>query len=224
MSINRISRQVVPGNHQEVPIGQHSCDRLLKGTALMDVQEKNRYLVQTWGYCGMPADMQTKHTYQWLLTKNNVSSLYWQYHRVLGMHVHEAAHVNLDEWLDPKSAHYNKTLAASIFHYEAWAAKGKRVKVCIATDEMKRAVWKYGHDSQIILNSTFGLCNRWILCFRRVYRLPFFSSRRPQGASRRQLDTITASLPSSSLNEGRPSSVTRVAVSLHLKCGSPTRI
>jgi hypothetical protein len=165
MSINRISRQVVPGNHQEVPIGQHSCDRLLKGTALMDVQEKNRYLVQTWGYCGMPADMQTKHTYQWLLTKNNVSSLYWQYHRVLGMHVHEAAHVNLDEWLDPKSAHYNKTLAASIFHYEAWAAKGKRVKVCIATDEMKRAVWKYGHDSQIILNSTFGLCNRWILCF-----------------------------------------------------------
>lgn len=33
----------------------------------------------------------------------------------------------------------------------------------MATDDMRRATWKYAHGSQLILDGTFGLCNRKVL-------------------------------------------------------------
>ncbi|KAJ7033561.1 hypothetical protein C8F04DRAFT_1260815 [Mycena alexandri] len=82
-----------------------------------------------------------------------------------GVTVTDAPQVNIDEWLDPQSEKYNPTLAHAIFHYSARAAKKERFEVAIATDEMNRAAWMYGHDSQIILDGTFGVCDSRLLLF-----------------------------------------------------------
>jgi hypothetical protein len=41
----------------------------------------------------------------------------------------------------------------------------ERFEVCVATLDMCEAAWKYGHESQIILDGTFGVCNKKILLF-----------------------------------------------------------
>jgi hypothetical protein len=43
--------------------------------------------------------------------------------------------------------------------------KEDHLKVCVATQEMKDAAWKYAHKSQIILDSTFRVCDKKLLLF-----------------------------------------------------------
>jgi len=38
-------------------------------------------------------------------------------------------------------------LADAIFHYLPWVTKCERFEVCIATEEMKEAAWKYTYKS-----------------------------------------------------------------------------
>ena len=73
--------------------------------------------------------------------------------------------VNINQWLNSKSPSYNKTFASTVFHYSACAEKGDHFEVCIVTKEMCNAAAKYGHDSQIILDGTFGVCNQKVLLF-----------------------------------------------------------
>lgn len=60
---------------------------------------------------------------------------------------------------------YRPKLANAIFHYKAWAAKDERFEMCIATDDMKEAAWRYAHKSQVVLDGIFGVCNKKILLF-----------------------------------------------------------
>jgi hypothetical protein len=82
-----------------------------------------------------------------------------------GINTTDAPQVNVDDWLDPKSEKFNAALAHAIFHYSGRAEKGDRFEACIATDEMNEAAWKYGHESQIILDGTFGVCDSRVLLF-----------------------------------------------------------
>ena len=82
-----------------------------------------------------------------------------------GVRTTTAAHVNVDNWLNPGSPEYNRTLAEAVFHYSARTTRGERLKICISTPEMKEAAWKYAHNSQIMLDGTFGICNRKMLLF-----------------------------------------------------------
>jgi len=82
-----------------------------------------------------------------------------------GVKVSKSPHINVHEWLDPHSHQYNKTIASAIFHYSARARKEDWLEVCVATDEMKDAAWKYGYRSQIILDGTFGVCDKRLLLF-----------------------------------------------------------
>ena len=52
-----------------------------------------------------------------------------------------------------------------MFHYQALATKDEHFEVCISTEEMKEASWWYGHKSQVILDGTFGICDKKILLF-----------------------------------------------------------
>jgi hypothetical protein len=79
--------------------------------------------------------------------------------------VTEKPQINIDEWLDPTSPEYNTTISEAVFHYSARARKGDRFEVCIATEEMRQTAWKYGHQSQIILDGTFGVCDSRLLLF-----------------------------------------------------------
>jgi hypothetical protein len=60
-----------------------------------------------------------------------------------GVKVTEPAHLNIHEWLDPLSPQYNDGLAKAIFHYLAYTSKDSHFEVCIASDEIKVAAWKY---------------------------------------------------------------------------------
>ncbi|KAI1781826.1 hypothetical protein LXA43DRAFT_977888 [Ganoderma leucocontextum] len=130
-------------------------DSLSLGANLGDIQATNRQL-------GQPSDIKDS-PHRWLLRKSDTRSLYRQFNRLRGIRTAVQPQVNVDQWLDPSSPSYNKSFAAAVFHYNARAEKGDRFEVCIATKEMRDAASKYGHDSQIILDGTFGVCDRKVL-------------------------------------------------------------
>jgi hypothetical protein len=66
-----------------------------------------------------------------------------------GVSVTTAPEINVDDWLDPKSDKFNPTLAHAVFHYSPRANRGERFEVAIANDDMDRAAWTYGHQSQM---------------------------------------------------------------------------
>jgi hypothetical protein len=141
-----------------------ALQQLKEGGTLTDLQERNRKMVTSCLYRDQPMDL-TKSPYRWHIQSKDTRSLYRQFNRLQGIKVSEQAHLNIDEWLDPESPQYDQTLRDAIFHYSPRATRGERFEVCIATPEMKEAAWKYGHESQIILDGTFGVCDRKILLF-----------------------------------------------------------
>ncbi|EIM79023.1 uncharacterized protein STEHIDRAFT_164089 [Stereum hirsutum FP-91666 SS1] len=138
--------------------------QLRDGGVWSDIREKNRLLVRTGGYPGMSKDW-TSSPYRWLLKQGDSRSLYRQFQRLGGVDVDTAPHRNVDHWLNPSHPEYNSTLAEAVFHYSARTKRSERFEICIATPEMKSAAWKYAHNSQIILDGTFGVCNSKILLF-----------------------------------------------------------
>lgn len=121
-------------------------------------------MVHSKQYKDQPADL-TKSPYRWHIRGHDTRSLYRQFNRLQGIKVTEQAHLNIDEWLDPESSQFNQRLCNAIFHYSPRATRGERFEACIATPEMKEAAWKYAHKSQIILDGTFGVCDKKILLF-----------------------------------------------------------
>ncbi|GJJ10373.1 hypothetical protein Clacol_004599 [Clathrus columnatus] len=49
--------------------------------------------------------------------------------------------------------------------YHGHATKDERFKICLHTQEMQDAAWKYAHKGQLLLDGTFGICNSWVLLF-----------------------------------------------------------
>jgi hypothetical protein len=141
-----------------------ALSQLRDGATYADVRKKNRELLAARSYKDFPADLHTS-PYRWLLERRDSRSLYRQFTRMNGVKMTEKPEVNIDEWMDPTSSQYNRTLAEAVFHYSARANKGERFEACIATDEMNAAAWKYGHENQIILDGTFGVCNSRVLLF-----------------------------------------------------------
>ncbi|KAJ7734048.1 hypothetical protein DFH07DRAFT_754523, partial [Mycena maculata] len=138
--------------------------QLRDGATFSDIRQKNRDLFNAKAYKDFPEDLHSS-PHRWIITHNDSRSLYRQYNRMKGVSVTDAPEINVDDWLDPKSDKFNATLAHAIFHYSPRAAKGERFEVAIANDEMNRAAWTYGHESQIILDGTFGVCDSRLLLF-----------------------------------------------------------
>jgi hypothetical protein len=75
------------------------------------------------------------------------------------------AEYNVDAWLDRNSPQYKPELAQAIFHYRARKNASQRFQICIQTDDMKKATWRYSHQQQLILDGTFGICDCRVLLF-----------------------------------------------------------
>ncbi|KAK7026686.1 hypothetical protein VNI00_015559 [Paramarasmius palmivorus] len=142
-----------------------ALDQLKAGCSLTDIQEHNQRMHDSNSYPSLVVDPSLKSRFRYLLKAYDTRSLYRQFNRLQGIKVSEPAHLNIHAWLDPSSPQYNKTLHEAIFYYQARQEKGDRFKACVATPEMKEASWKYAHNSQIILDGTFGICDRKILLF-----------------------------------------------------------
>ncbi|KAJ6479863.1 hypothetical protein C8R45DRAFT_772117, partial [Mycena sanguinolenta] len=141
-----------------------ALSQLRDGATFADVRKKNRELVTARSYKDIPVDLDMS-PYRWLLEMRDSRSLYRQYSRMNGVKIVEKPQINVDEWLDPKSSQYNSTIAEAIFHYSPRAERGECFEVCIATNEMNEAAWKYGHENQIIVDGTFGICDSRLLLF-----------------------------------------------------------
>ena len=98
----------------------------------------------------------------------------------------------MHEWLDPNSPQFKKPLYDAIFHYSPRTSETERLELCIATSEMKEAAWKYAHHSQVLLDGTFGICDKKMLLFivmgvdeaNRGVPLAFFLFSAPEGNQR----------------------------------------
>lgn len=135
-----------------------ALQQLSMGANLTEIQATNRHLFKDCGYKDQPRDLKESQ-HRWLLQKSDSWSLSWQHNRLRGVHTIVPPHINVHGWCDVTSPSYKPELAAAILHYSAHADKGDHFEVCIATQEMCDAAWRYGHQSQIILDGTFGVCD-----------------------------------------------------------------
>ncbi|KAJ3523870.1 hypothetical protein NM688_g8655 [Phlebia brevispora] len=138
--------------------------QLKTGATFAAVKEHNRKMFEVKAYPLQPDDI-SQTRYRWLLGRSDSRSLYRQFHQLQGIKITQPDHINIDEWLDPNSPQYQPVLREAIFHYSARRKKSERFEACISTPEMKEAAWQYAHHSQIILDGTFGICNKKMLLF-----------------------------------------------------------
>ena len=111
-------------------------------------------------YAGQPAELERAASeFRWTLLPSDSRSLYRRHNLKCGINVKYQPHINIDNWLDRSSPEFQPELAAAIFHYSARSAKDEQFEVCIATEEMKSATWKYAHGKQLLLDGTFGVCD-----------------------------------------------------------------
>ncbi|KZT02331.1 uncharacterized protein LAESUDRAFT_662002 [Laetiporus sulphureus 93-53] len=144
-----------------------TLEQLEAGATLSDIQDRNRSLVSCRSYPEMSssAHYDVKAPFRWFLEASDTRSLYRQHNRMHGVDTTVPAHINIDEWLDLMSPRYNSVLADAVFHYSPRASRGEHFEVCIATLKMREAAWQYANKSQIILDGTFGICDKKILLF-----------------------------------------------------------
>lgn len=98
------------------------------------------------------------------LLNEDFASLYRQHNKIAyGIDLAVPQEHNVDNWLDPESPHYKPEVHKAVFKYMARAEEGDRVKICIATEEMREAAWTYCHGRQLVLDGTFGIATSRLL-------------------------------------------------------------
>lgn len=105
--------------------------------------------------------------YRFHWTKFDSCQLYRRHLRLREIDVLRPVELNIDAWLAPNSDRRHSELSAAVFHYSGFeiGKQDARLEVCLATPDMTDAAWKYGHNSQIVLDGTFGFCNSRMLLF-----------------------------------------------------------
>lgn len=102
--------------------------------------------------------------YCYLIRPSDFSRLHRDHLRATyGIDVRIKPEHNVHNWLDPKSKYFRNALYKSIFYYAARKAEDERWTLCIATEDMNDAAWRYCHKQQLLLDGTFGLCTVRIL-------------------------------------------------------------
>lgn len=94
-----------------------------------------------------------------------MSSLYTKYYQSIGINIKQKAHKNTHTWLDLTSKDFKPQFAEPVFHYAPRTYTSNCLKLCIATNKMTQAAWRFGYQKQIMVDATFGLANCWLLLF-----------------------------------------------------------
>ncbi|KAG8951146.1 hypothetical protein FRC03_012630 [Tulasnella sp. 419] len=141
-----------------------ALQQLQNGADLRAVKAKNRQLIKQKFYKGIWDDPQFRN-FCYLIVKTDSSHLYRALSRLNGIDVEKAPKINIHKWLNPKSPSYLLPVHQSVFYYSAPTSSKERFKACVASSQMEEMAWKYGHMSQILLDGTFGVCDRRVLLF-----------------------------------------------------------
>lgn len=127
------------------------------------VQMMNSTMVAQCAYRNQHAFNHLNANHRYELLSTDFASLYRKHNRQCGINITIAPEYNLDNWLNPQHPDFKQELAQAIFYYRARAEQNERLKVCISTSEMDEAAWEYGHNNQMILDGTFGVCTTRLL-------------------------------------------------------------
>lgn len=92
--------------------------QLHEGVPLHIIQATNREMFRVGAYPEQPNDLQGSN-YRWILKWYDTRTLYRCYNQSIGVNTNHAAHLNIDNWLNPSSKEYNAVLANAIFYYSA---------------------------------------------------------------------------------------------------------
>ncbi|KAG8950584.1 hypothetical protein FRC03_012829 [Tulasnella sp. 419] len=138
--------------------------QLQDGADMMTIKATNSKYIDLRFYIGMD-DPLVSNNFRFLILPTDSASLYRQLARSQGIHIHRRPQHNIHNWLDPKSDDFKTELYDAVFHYSPRTQENEIFEVLIATPEMRDAAWKYGHNSQIILDGTFGICDSQLLLF-----------------------------------------------------------
>ena len=142
-----------------------SADHIVDSLAA--IQTTNFSMIETRQYRDMQAHARdptsTNHRYEFL--PRDASTLYRMFHRAQGVDVTNRPERNVHDWLDSMSPNYKAEIRRAVFYYQAHLQKDDHLKVCISTREMDDAAWRFAHQSQLILDGTFGVCSSRLLLF-----------------------------------------------------------
>ncbi|KAI0038559.1 hypothetical protein FA95DRAFT_1585462 [Auriscalpium vulgare] len=150
-----------------IPLHKHvkevALRQLKDGSSLTAIQARNIELHSNRQYREQASTDPLRANFRYELLPSDMRSLYRAHHLTQGIDVRTPPEMNIDLWMKPSSAKYRPDFHQSVFLYEARTATNDRFKLCICTPEMEEAAWMYVHESQLILDGTFGLSNVRIL-------------------------------------------------------------
>ncbi|KIJ36909.1 hypothetical protein M422DRAFT_260533 [Sphaerobolus stellatus SS14] len=146
-------------------VWQVAIQQLNNGATIAAIQENNRQRYKAQAYDGQKVLDLEKANIRYLFLPQDSSRLYQMQARTQGVDLSQPPESNVDNWLDRSSPHYKPELAEAVFYYKARHNPSERFKLCIQTQEMKDAAWKYAHGSQLIFDGTFGICDCRLLLF-----------------------------------------------------------
>ncbi|KAF8590724.1 hypothetical protein K439DRAFT_1329278, partial [Ramaria rubella] len=152
-----------------IPLHEHVWEvvlqQLSEGAIITAIQYCNQELFQGELYNGQKSiNQQTTNVHYEFLPLDS-TRLFLKFSKLCGIDVSKPLQHNIDEWLNPTSPTYKPQVAAAVFYYKARIELNNHLCICIHTPEMQEAAWKYTHQKQIILDGTFGVCDRWVLLF-----------------------------------------------------------
>ncbi|KIJ36146.1 hypothetical protein M422DRAFT_261473 [Sphaerobolus stellatus SS14] len=133
-----------------IPLHEHvwqiAIEQLEQGASITEIQARNRELCLAKAYHGQSEWNPATANVRYELLPSDSRSLYRQFSRRLGVDITREAQYNIDDWLNKDSSNYKPEIAAAVFYYQG-------------------PTWKYTHQKQLILDGTFGICDRRVLLF-----------------------------------------------------------
>ncbi|TFK20876.1 hypothetical protein FA15DRAFT_564641, partial [Coprinopsis marcescibilis] len=110
---------------------------------------------------GLPGNHQSRFH----LVGGDISSLYRTIAQELGIDQKSAAEENLDLWFRAKDPSPPVPgMGESVLHYQPHVeGQTDRFELIICSEQMRDALWKFGHKKQVLMDLTFGFCSAPLL-------------------------------------------------------------
>ncbi|KAK4693807.1 hypothetical protein P7C70_g8861, partial [Phenoliferia sp. Uapishka_3] len=152
-----------------IPLHPHIYEvalaQLAEGADLTAVQERNTVYINEGKYRDIESFNPKTTNWRYEIIPTDNKTIYRQHYRAIGIDWSKIPELNIDEWLDEQSDAFKSELSVAITGYQARTDEHDRFQLTIQTEEMKASAWKYGHQKQIIMDGTFGVCSSKLLVF-----------------------------------------------------------
>src|ERR1043165_1314927 len=96
----------------------------------------------------------------------DISNIIREFHKIK-LHINtrmKVEHSLKNIFGDNNKIESNVIIKEVCFHYQT-KTKDSRLEIGLSTKEQRELAWIYGHQNILLLDGTFGICNRKILLF-----------------------------------------------------------